>query len=220
MTQNQFRPNCGPPQNSEVTMASAFPYYPHTEVSHLLPLMLSTFLVQSPGLGCCGPWCLGSLFPVFNKSCQTDVQEMGMFLLFSRHLEHPHSWVSGNAVIGLLCCEWMLHVKSLFVFSKRKYLFLDKLRQPFPFLSPLAHWIFKALTFGTFYFQSQERQGDELSFLIKTLEYFYITEWLCLVCAIFIPGEKKKQRSLSHPVREKITLNILLQTTSFSSTMS
>lgn len=58
---NQLRPNFDPPQNNEVTMASAFPYYPHTEVPHLLPLMHWSFLIQSPGLGCCGPWCLGSV---------------------------------------------------------------------------------------------------------------------------------------------------------------
>lgn len=157
-----------------------------------------------------------SLFPVCSKSFQTDVQEMGMFLLFSRHLEHPHSWVSGNAVIGLLCCEWMLHVKSLFVFSKRKYLFLDKLRQPFPFLSSLAHWIFKALTFGTFYFQSRERQGDELSFLIKTLQYFYITEWLCLVCAIFIPVKKKEaEKSFPSSKRENNSDHIIMNSKFF-----
>lgn len=42
-------------------MVSAFPFYPHSEVPHGLPLMHWTFLIQSPGLGCCGPWCLGSV---------------------------------------------------------------------------------------------------------------------------------------------------------------
>lgn len=118
---------------------------------------------------------------------------MGMLLLFSRRVVPPCSWVSGNAAIGLLCCE--CYMSSHYLSSvKENICSLTNQGSPFPFLSSLAHWIFKALTFGTFYFQSRERQGDELSFLIKSLQYFYITEWLCLVCAIFIPGEKKKKK--------------------------
>lgn len=131
-------------------------------------------------------------FSVPSKSFQTDVQEMGMLLLFSRRVVPPRSWVSGNTLIGLLRYE--CYMSSHYLSSvKENICSLTNQGSPFPFLSSLAHWIFKALNFGTFYFQSRERQGDELSFLIKSLQYFYITEWLCLVCAIFIPGGGEKK---------------------------
>lgn len=123
------------------------------------------------------PWVLAALVPstlgqspfsVSSKRFKAAAQEMRMLLLFSR-------WVSGYAVIGLLCSE--CYMSSHYLSSVNANIcFLTSQGNPFLFLSSLVRWVFKALTFRTFYFKSQrEGQGDELSFLIKSLWYFYFT---------------------------------------------
>lgn len=153
LTHNQFRPNFDPPQNSKVTMGSAFPYYPHTEVPKMLSLMHWMFPIQSPGPGCFDPWpWVSHRFLRPAKDFRLMCKKSGCFCYFQdiwnilTHESVGIQWLGCSAVNE---CYMSSHYLSSL---KENICSLTNWGSPFPFLSSLAHWIFKALTFGTFYF--------------------------------------------------------------------
>lgn len=144
-----------PPQNNKDILKSSLPYYPQTEAFPNVSTTFSLIIpINFPMNSCSQPRVLAALDPSIlaqsllsasSERFQTAVQEMRrMLLLFSRWVLPPHSWVSGNTVIGLLCSECYM---SLFALCERKYLFLDKPRQPFP-----LPFLFSALDFQSFHF--------------------------------------------------------------------
>lgn len=136
---------------------------------------------------------------------------MWMFLIFSRPLEHPQSWVSGNAVIGLLCCEWMLHVKSLFVFSKRKYLFLDELRQPFPLPFLFSPLDFQSSHFWNILFPVPRETRWRAVLPDKNLAVFlHYRVALFSLCYIYTREKKEAEESFPSSKRENNSDHIIM----------
>lgn len=134
-----------------------------------------------------------SPFSVSRESFQTDVQEMGMLLLFSRRVVPPCSWVSGNAVIGLLCCE--CYMSSHYLSSvKENICSLTNQGSPFPFLSSLACWIFQSSHFWNVLFLVPRETRWRAVLPDKKLAVFlHYRVGLFSLCYICTRGKKKSR---------------------------
>lgn len=105
---------------------------------------------------------------------------------------------------------WILHVKSLFVLCERKYLFLDKPRQPFP-----LPFLFSTLDFQSSHFWNilfpvpRETRWRAVLPDKKLAVFLHYRVALFSLCYIYTRGKKKK-KSFPSSKRENNSDHIIM----------